>query len=212
MPLGFESTESSDFDPKSLTVDQLISHAAFLYKASWQPPKTADLWFATMQDERCRGRKLYIPGSIETNSPVARIFAQLQKQFAVIHNDYLKAFPLDADWPMWLVNNLGLSKVPRLITPHVEPQPQPRRDMEVFDNEMSRENSVDVSPMLEADFDFDSFLHQGAPPGKTRENGGMDMNDSSEEEEDEDDEEAARAVCRVTECLLEPDADSALGP
>jgi hypothetical protein len=220
--------ESSNFNPKSLAVDQLISHAAFLYKASWQPPKTADLWFATMQDERCMGRKLYIPGSIETNSPAARIFAQLQKQFAVIHNDYLKAFPLDADWPMWLVNNLGLSKVPRLITPHVDPKPQPTRDVEVFDNEMSRENSVDASPMLEADFDldnylhvnsvlpadfdFDSFLHQGAPPGKTRENGDMDMNDSSEEEEDEDDEEAARAVCRVTECLLEPDADSALGP
>jgi hypothetical protein len=126
--------ESSDFDPKSLTVDQLISHAAFLYKASWQPPKNADLWFATMQDERCMGRKLYIPGSIETNSPLARIFAQLQKQFAVIHNDYLKAFPSDADWPMWLVNNLGLSKVPRLITPHVEPQPQPRQQAEVLDN------------------------------------------------------------------------------
>jgi hypothetical protein len=69
--------ESSDFDPKSLTVDQLISHAAFLYKALWQPPKTADLWFATIQDERCMGRKLYIPGSIETNSLAARIFAQL---------------------------------------------------------------------------------------------------------------------------------------
>jgi len=124
--------ESSNFDPKSLTVDQLISHAAFLYKASWQPPKTADLWFATMQDERCMGRKLYIPGSIETNSPAARIFAQLQKQFAVIHNNYLKAFPLDADWPIWLVNNLGLSKVPRLVTPHVEPQPQPIQTLETL--------------------------------------------------------------------------------
>jgi hypothetical protein len=99
--------ESASFDPKKLAVDQLISHTAFLYKASWQPPKTADLWFVTMQDERCLGRKLYIPGSIETNSPAARIFAQPQKQFAVIHDDYFKAFPLDVEWPMWLVNNLG---------------------------------------------------------------------------------------------------------
>jgi len=124
--------ESSSFDPKTLTVVQLISHAAFLYKASWQPPKTADLWFATMQGDRCLGRKLYIPGSIEPNSPTARIFAQLQKQFAVIHEDYLKAFPSDADWPMWLVSNLGLSKVPRLITPYIDPKPQPTQTLEIL--------------------------------------------------------------------------------
>src|SRR2546430_17286482 len=50
----------SDFNSKSLTRDRLISHAMFLYKASWQPPKTADLWFATMQDEHCLRRKLYV--------------------------------------------------------------------------------------------------------------------------------------------------------
>jgi hypothetical protein len=184
--------ESSDFDPKSLTVDQLISHAAFLYKASWQPPKTADLWFATIQDERCMGRKLYIPGSIETNSPAARIFAQLQKEFAVIHSDYLEAFPLDADWPIWLVNNLGLSKVPRLVTPHVKPQPQPAQtltihgsaktngdvqmkdlsdsvasDQELPDrNSASNQGKTTVVGSLDVlqDFDLDSFLNDDNPP------------------------------------------------
>ena len=126
--------ESSNFDPKTLAVHQLISHTAFLYNASWQPPKTADLWFATMQDKRCLGRKLYIPGSIETNSPAARIFSQLQKQFPVIHNDYLKAFALDLDWPIWLVSSLGLSMVPRLITPHVDPKPQPTHTLEIHEN------------------------------------------------------------------------------
>lgn len=163
--------ESSDFDPKSLTVDQLISHAAFLYKASWQPPKTADIWFATMQNERCIGRKLYIPGSIETNSPAARIFAQLQKQFAVIHNDYLKVFPLDADWPMWLVNNLGLSKVPRLITPHVEPQPQPTQEAEVFDNRIMSPMPMerwDSANFVLQDFNFDDHLTDDLPDDKFR--------------------------------------------
>ncbi|PMD47662.1 hypothetical protein L207DRAFT_415975, partial [Hyaloscypha variabilis F] len=97
---------SPDFDPKSLTRNQLISHAMFLYKASWQPPKTSDLWFATMQGECCLGRKLYIPGSIAADSPAGRIFAQLQKKFSVIHKDYLEASTLDADWPLWLVSNL----------------------------------------------------------------------------------------------------------
>jgi hypothetical protein len=100
---------SLSFDPTSLTRDQLISHALFLYKASWQPPKTADLWFATMQGERCLGRKLYFPGSIGPNSPAARIFTQLQKKFAVIHNDYIEASPFDANWPLWLVCQWSLA-------------------------------------------------------------------------------------------------------
>ncbi len=143
--------ESPDFDPKSLTVDQLISHARFLYQASWQPPKTADIWFVTMQDERCMGRKLYIPGNVEKNSPAARIFAQLQKQFSVIHNEYLRLFTLDADWPMWLINNLGLSKIPRFITLHVEPQPQPTQTLEIHkgantNNKDSDPKKDDLSP------------------------------------------------------------------
>lgn len=128
--LILEVHESSTFDPKTLAVDQLISHATFLYKASWQPPKTVDLWFATIQDERCRGRKLYIPSSTDKDSLEARIFARLQKQFQVIHGDYRKAFPKDAEWPMWLVISLGLSKVPRLVTPFVEPKPQPTQNLE----------------------------------------------------------------------------------
>jgi hypothetical protein len=117
--------ESSDFDPKSLETGQLISHAAFLYNASWQPPDDANIWFATMQDDRCKGRKLYIPGSAELNSPAGRVFAQLQKKFSVIHMDYLNAPGLGLGWPSWLVTNLGLSMVPRLIYPHVKPRPQP---------------------------------------------------------------------------------------
>jgi hypothetical protein len=135
----------------------------FLYKASWQPPQAADLWFATMQDERCLGGKLYIPWCNETNSAAAKIFTQLQKQFAVIHNDYLKVFPLDPNWPIWLVNNLGLSMVPRLITPHIDPQPQPTQISDMhenaivdggFDTNLSgNQNATDVLD----DFDFDSF-------------------------------------------------------
>ncbi|KAI3318140.1 hypothetical protein HD806DRAFT_549483 [Xylariaceae sp. AK1471] len=127
---------SSNFKPQALTRDQLISHAVFLWKASWQPPKGADLWFATTRDEHCLGRKLYIPGSVEADSAAARIFGQLKKQFAVIHGDYLEAFPSDADWPGWLVRNLGLSMIPRLVTPHVDPKPQPARALRVHQNEV----------------------------------------------------------------------------
>ncbi|KAH7202459.1 hypothetical protein DER44DRAFT_669606 [Fusarium oxysporum] len=156
--------QSSNFDPTTLTRDQLISHAAFLYKASWQPPKTADLWFATTQDERCLGGKLYIPWCNEANSAAARIFSHLQKRFPVIHSDYVKVFPSDSNWPVWLVNNLGLSMVPRMITPQVDPQPQPTQVSNVNEKtvvdggsntNLSRKQDSDVLN----DFDFDSFLH-----------------------------------------------------
>ena len=116
--------ESPSFNAKALTAEQLISHAAFLYKASWQPPKDVTIWFATMQDERCLGRELYIAGNVAWQSPASRVFAKTQERFPVILNGYLEVFPSDIDWPHWLVKNLGLSMVPRLITPLIEPTPQ----------------------------------------------------------------------------------------
>jgi hypothetical protein len=131
---------SSDFDAKCLTVEQLISHAAFLYKSSWQPPKDVDIWFATVQDERCFGRKLYIAGSIAQDSAASRVFAKLQERFPVIHNGYLEVFSLDVKWPHWLVKNLGLSMVPRLITPLIEPKPQAVLKTLAADNTSSATN------------------------------------------------------------------------
>jgi hypothetical protein len=110
---------SFDFDPKAFTRSQLISHAMFLYKASWQPPKTANLWFATRQNGRCLGRNMYIPPANAANSAAGRLFDQLERRFAVIHTDYLH-ISSDADWEPWLVRNLGLSTVPHLINPVVE--------------------------------------------------------------------------------------------
>jgi hypothetical protein len=116
---------STDFQPGQLNTSQIISHAVFLYRSKWQPPKGADLWFATARNERVRGREVYISGSANADSAAARLFAVLEKQFPVIHTDYLTAFTEETEWLDWLVQNLGLSKIPRLVTPVVEPRPQP---------------------------------------------------------------------------------------
>ncbi|KAJ4290882.1 hypothetical protein N0V90_010078 [Kalmusia sp. IMI 367209] len=116
---------SADFKPEQLSATQIVSHAVFLYQAAWQPPKSADLWFATAKDERCRGREMYISGSANLDSASGRVFAQLEKRFPVMHVEYLTALASEAGWPDWLVQNLGLSRIPRLITPVVEPRPQP---------------------------------------------------------------------------------------
>jgi hypothetical protein len=116
---------SADFHPELLDRAQLVSHATYLYQAKWQPPKGADLWFATARNIFFHGREMYIPGSSSTSPAAARIFSVLEKQFPVVHTDYLRALPGDSEWLDWLVQNLGLSKIPRLITPIVEPRSQP---------------------------------------------------------------------------------------
>ena len=104
------------FDPKSLTLSQLISHTAFLYKSSWPPRKNSELWFATTKDDRCQGSMLYIPEAAENDSPAARVFKQLIKKFPVIHDDYRKCFPTDSAWPRWIAETFNLSNVPHLVT------------------------------------------------------------------------------------------------
>lgn len=143
--------EASDFDASKLTAEQLVSHAAFLYKASWQPPKDVKIWFAAMHGKRCLGRELYMPGSSEPDSPSYRVFAKLQTQFAVIHEDYLVEFQTDPQWPLWLINSLGVSMVPRLITPFVEPRPQPVQAAHTHDGGHTQEtlSSPPLSPLSE---------------------------------------------------------------
>jgi hypothetical protein len=116
---------SADFHPELLDRAQLVSHATYLYQAKWQPPKGADLWFATARNVSFRGREMYIPGSSSTSLAAARVFSVLEKHFPVMHTDYLRALPGDSEWLNWLVQNLGLSRIPRLITPMVEPKSQP---------------------------------------------------------------------------------------
>jgi len=122
--LVLELHSSSDFKPEALSTSELISHAVFLWKSSWQPAKGTDIWFGTSRGKRCRGRELYIPGGTKKGSAAARIFACLQDQFAILHGDYL-AVSGDGDWTEWLIRNLGLMKIPRLVTPQVELKPQP---------------------------------------------------------------------------------------
>lgn len=84
---------SPTFQPEDWTTAQLISHAKALFRWKWTPPdQPVDLWFATDDDKRCRGSRLYFQGRSE-RSGALEIFSHLRKQQSVIHPDY---FQLDA--------------------------------------------------------------------------------------------------------------------
>lgn len=116
---------SEDFQSEQLSPAELISHTEFLFHAKWQLPKNTDLWFVTTKGERSYGRKLYISAPQNADSAAGRAFRVLEKRFPVLHGDYLTSLPSEPEYLDWLINNLGLSKIPRMIMPLVEPQAQP---------------------------------------------------------------------------------------
>jgi hypothetical protein len=123
---------SHDFCPASLSREQLISHSKFMYEASWRPPRGSSMYFATAQDGRSTGLKLYIFANGGHDSLMSRISALSRDKFLVIHEDYLKAETADDLFSSWLVDNFRLSRVPRLVAPLVEPKPHPARRPETI--------------------------------------------------------------------------------
>ncbi|KAI1388885.1 uncharacterized protein F4822DRAFT_443674 [Hypoxylon trugodes] len=90
---------SSSFRPNELSQEELISHAKFLFEASWLPPDgtEVDLWFTTSDGGRCKGSHLYIRGDFSKTSSATRVYDKLSEKFAVIHEDYI--FTPDVELP-----------------------------------------------------------------------------------------------------------------
>lgn len=107
----------SNFDARTLMSEELLSHAMFLYKASWQPPDDAELWFATSTAEtRCKGSELYMPSHFKPNTAAGKVIKRLKAKFPFIHDIYLTALPRDTKWPNWLCRSFKISLIPRIAT------------------------------------------------------------------------------------------------
>jgi hypothetical protein len=106
-----------DFDPAELSTETLISHAVFLYKASWQPPNRAQMWLVSKSGNRHRGSELYVEdvsgrGSHETIRPL------LDLDYPFLHHGYYDAIKVDKKgWISWLCKQFRLSDLPRLVVP-----------------------------------------------------------------------------------------------
>ncbi|OPB40492.1 hypothetical protein A0O28_0005710 [Trichoderma guizhouense] len=80
---------SENVRPEEWTREQLVLHAAFLVEQRWETPDPIDLWFATSDDKRCKGSKLYIYDNPKNDPSTRRVFEKLQKRFPMLHEDYL---------------------------------------------------------------------------------------------------------------------------
>ncbi|KAI9763964.1 MAG: hypothetical protein M1840_008998 [Geoglossum simile] len=108
-----------NFDAISLSREQLISHAKFLFAASFSPPSNSEVWFATEQDRRSLGSKLYVDEDPATNSSASCFFKNERYHYPFLHSDYLTAFPQERrrDWISYLCKHFNLSTLPRLVDP-----------------------------------------------------------------------------------------------
>jgi hypothetical protein len=106
------------FNPELLSMAELISHAAFLYRAEWQNSNDSELWFVTEKEKRHRGSELYLDTNADARHSATKYFALHRSSYPFLHCDYLKAFPSESEsWLLWLENNLHLSTLPRLVSP-----------------------------------------------------------------------------------------------
>ena len=112
-----DSHASPSFKPEQWNKNQLISHINFMYEAHWRSPQDVDLWFATSDDKRCKGSRLYLHSSCAQDSAAARVSQKLTTKYPTIHGDYLA--DTNEEWMSFLKDDLKLSAIPRLVTPTV---------------------------------------------------------------------------------------------
>ncbi|KAI0435663.1 hypothetical protein F4803DRAFT_544782 [Xylaria telfairii] len=111
-----EIHNTKTFDPQSFTCSQLVSHAWFLFRASFRPQRGDDLWFATSQGQRVKGSRVYMRVRLDTEYVPAKIMKQLQEAFPFIHEDYINASPFNDFWVTWLKESLRIAVLPRICT------------------------------------------------------------------------------------------------
>ncbi|OAP55444.1 hypothetical protein AYL99_10417 [Fonsecaea erecta] len=101
------------FNPKSITVEHLISQAVFLFRARVHDFEVRYLWLATTDGSgRCRAESAYLPW--QAPFAASQYFAG-RSDINFIHPHYLEAVEEDqASWLEWLENTAKISILPRL--------------------------------------------------------------------------------------------------
>jgi hypothetical protein len=103
---------AAEFDPKRVPVADMISHAAFLYKARWMRRSPEEyLWVVTEDHFRYRSHEVYMD-SCEPHS-AGQIFKNNKGHFQFLHKAYSKPFSRK-EHLKWLQENLSLELIPRL--------------------------------------------------------------------------------------------------
>lgn len=106
------------FNPRALSPADLITHALFLYLADWVGPPGSDLWFVAENGTCVLGSQLYIDSG--DAHAATKYFAAHRTKFPFLHNDYFQFGSIQKErLSDWLVKNLNLHYLPRLVSQSV---------------------------------------------------------------------------------------------
>ena len=131
--------EAEGFEPATLEKSTLISHVMFLYEAKWRNADRKDFWFVTKTGGYCRGSQAYMDAEVPYSA--ASLFGQNRNTLPFIDEAYCQSFTerfkesskeneqkkehYDEDenevklrkWEVWLLDQMHISIIPRLVTP-----------------------------------------------------------------------------------------------
>lgn len=104
---------SPSFKPMKLTLEDLISHAVFLFKADIKDIRRKRFYFQGENGTHHRGEDLYQYAKGEHTA--ASLFGR-RSPFPFLHNDYNSAIrESNNEWCTWLHQTMGIWPIPRLV-------------------------------------------------------------------------------------------------
>ncbi|GAW15237.1 hypothetical protein ANO14919_046460 [Xylariales sp. No.14919] len=111
--------QDQDFQPQTIPTADLISHIVFLYSTGWRCGSVKPgMWFAAENGSHCSGTYMYL----DSDEPFSarKMFAGIPNVH-FLHQDYRNAFESASagatKWKSWIMDNFGLSTIPRLAKP-----------------------------------------------------------------------------------------------
>lgn len=106
---------TSKSQPEGVSVSDLIAQVHFLFSTRWNNYNNIPLWVATDRGLLLKGNEVYIDD--EGPHSASTYFSKSRDDFNFLCPDYLLANTNDqSSWVEWLEKNIGVSKVPRLVS------------------------------------------------------------------------------------------------
>lgn len=110
--------ESPGFKPGSLSIEDIVSHVVFLKRAGEKSSTSKpNLWVASTDGSRCRTRSVYLDLDSRIDPLGATtVLKPYHTQIQFLHERYETELSLHGDdWAQWLVSQLGVALLPRLV-------------------------------------------------------------------------------------------------
>jgi hypothetical protein len=111
---------SSSFAPETIEPAILIQHAEFLHNAGWRAQGHGEYLWVVLEDGTTRRRSSHVYLDSTAPTSASQIFGRHRGRFPFLHLDYQATFRT-LEHRRFLINNLRLDELPRIVNPDDTP-------------------------------------------------------------------------------------------